>query len=320
MHSMACSLRWLRAAVGIPFEADVPAVRRASRPDKSREPSWSPMWEVAVVRLMLLIAVRYNRERQHVIRPFAAAAYLTAMASLRQIDARRSPPPTLREVAGKPCFHSVASCSKARKKAAMRPLPWWAPAVSIDPTMSDGEALTGLLEAVGFLPQGLSSMFPALQSGGREVSLQHAEGYLADPGQPASAQRVARGIAYLVTWRPLALTMEEARGVGNRMHGPRHVLPEIARVAGFSPSARDEIGRWKDNKGRLARMSNRYSRDAETVLQSRLRAELAEWIRGRCSKEFSRQPLDQFAADGRRDGVDNYELSRSLVFRAADRE
>lgn len=202
----------------------------------------------------------------------------------------------------------------------MRPLPWWVPAVSVDPMVSDEEALAGLAEAISFLPSGSSSMFPALQSGGREASLQYADGYLADVSQPASAHRVAHGIAYLMMWRPLALSMEEAKGVGKKMHGPRHVLPEVARVAGFSPAARDEIGRWKENRGRLARLSNRYSREAEMVLQCRLRAELAGWIRGRCSREFSRQPLEQFATDGRREGVDNYELSRGLLLEPADRD
>ncbi|KAL3933253.1 MAG: hypothetical protein SGPRY_000360 [Prymnesium sp.] len=156
-HARACSLRWLNSAVGIPFRADLPTVRSASKPDRSREPSFVPMWDVAVLRHLLRIAVCYRGQRAQFFRSYAASAYVMGIASLRQVDALRSPPPTVQTVDGVSCLHSVAEFTKALSRASMRPMPWWIPTTSIDPDLDDAAVLEGLRAAFALLPCALEA-------------------------------------------------------------------------------------------------------------------------------------------------------------------
>ena len=58
-------------------------------------------------------------------------------------------------------------------------------------------------------------------------------------------------------------------------------MPELSRVMMLPGPAGDELGRWKEQGGRMRRLSNRYSRDGERVLQVYLRAYVAQWVNRR---------------------------------------
>lgn len=294
-HSRACALRWLASAVGIPFQAHLPSVRAASKPDRSREPGMSEMWEASLLRHLLRLAVGYEGQRASLVRPYAASAYLMCAASLRQVDALRSPPPVLDEGEGITCFHSVSSLTKGRKRATMRPMPWWVPTTSCCPLLSDTSVTTGLQSALSLLPRDATSMFPGLVGpNGRPASLAQAVGW---SGAMAGDTALASSLAWLMTLPPLGIPFAEAKVNGEKKHSPRHTVPEIARVMGMPAPARDELGRWKAQGGRLQRMSNRYSRAAERVLQCLLRRSVlrrvAEVFSG--SDGFPRLALSSFA-------------------------
>lgn len=276
-HARACSLRWLNSAVGIPFRADLPTVRSASKPDRSREPSFVPMWDVAVLRHLLRIAVCYRGQRAQFFRSYAASAYVMGIASLRQVDALRSPPPTVQTVDGVSCLHSVAEFTKALSRASMRPMPWWIPTTSIDPDLDDAAVLEGLRAAFALLPPHAPSMFlEVIGFSGRVASVAEATAW---GNRRASEAHLRTSLAFLFMWHPLALLHTEATQLASRKHGPRHTFPEIARAIGMPESARDELGRWKEKGGRLKRLANRYSRAAERSLQLVLRNRIILCIR-----------------------------------------
>ena len=152
----------------------------------------------------------------------------------------------------------------------MRPLPWWVPLVSPSPFVSDAQLADGLTEALGCLPAGAPSLFMGMLSQhGRPTSLAHAARWADAVSTPAY---VVTSAAYLLTWAPLHMDPRAARSVVEKRHGPRHILPEIARVALLPHTIRQELGYWIGGGGRMSSMQNRYSRDGERVLQRRLRA------------------------------------------------
>ena len=304
-HARADGLRLLHRALGLGFEqACLPQVRVASAARRDVEPAFTAMWNVGVVRLVLLIAVRYRGHRAELIRCYAAGAYMLCLASLRQIDGVRSPPPKLGSLVVErgggcvPVFSSVASATKARRKSRMQPMPWDVPACSVDPSISDEEAAAGLAEAFAFVPSRFHTMFPSLVDlQGKPANLAGAVAFsAAEPSVPISEARLATSLAYLLTFRPVALPPPEARVVARRKHGPRHVFPELGRCMGLPAPLRDELGRWKEAGGRLRRMANRYSREAERLLQVRVRLRVARWIQTRAVNPLTLQPLADFAA------------------------
>lgn len=214
-------------------------------------------------------------------------------ASLRQVDGLRSPPPELVFVSDSPCFHAIASLTKGRSRAHMQPLPWWVPAVSPLLDFSDAEVANGLRTALSLLPHGSTSLFPSLlDRHGRETSLARAASWGSTPAEP---RRLSASLADIFQLPPLALKRADACKMGGKRHGPRHTLPEVARVAGMAAAAREEIGRWKSAKGRLNTLSNRYSREGERILQCQLRAQLLRWIAQRAGADL-RAPLEAFVA------------------------
>jgi hypothetical protein len=296
--SRATSLVWSRNVFGIPFQAAAPRVKRTSRTSLGREPAYTAMWEVAIPRHLLHIACRYRGADALCVRAYAAGAYLICMASLRQVDGLRSGTPVVVDVGERgstvvACFHSTASLTKGKRRNVMRPLPWWVPARSVDANISDSELLaefTRTFEAMRLA--GCTSMFPALvDEAGRAASLPKACGF--GCGR-ASESRLCTSLAYLLTFSPLSMSPDEARVVARRKHGPRHTLPEIARILGVPLVFRDELGRWKLQGGRLNRLSNRYSRDAERLLQASLRDAIMRWLSSRCPQQWARQPLSEF--------------------------
>ena len=308
-HSRAASLKWLRNACGIPFEVSVPAVKRTSRTSLGREPAFTSMWEVSTLSFLLRLVCFFDGGASQpdptIVRSYAAGAYILAVASLRQIDGLRSALPTLEHCAIEPgrrvpCFFSTASLTKGKRRSSMRPMPWWAPAISLDPAITDDEALAGLQRAWASTPASARSLFPALANKeGKLCSLHDACSF--GPGR-ASASRLGTSLAWLFTWRPLGMSAAESKKVGRDKHGPRHTFPEVSRVYGIPITLRDELGRWKVQGGRLSRLSNRYSREAERLLQVAIRTRIMVWIRSRLpvprdgQLPFARLQLAHFAA------------------------
>lgn len=292
-NSLACSLRWLRTTLLIPFQAETQPVRKAARVHRAKEPQWSEMWPAGVLQHLLILALRPAPPSYRFHRAYAAGAYLLCAASLRQVDGLRSPPPQAVDIGGCPCFHSVASLTKGRSRAHMQPLPWWVPTTSPLRDVSDAAVAAGLKDALGLLPPNSTSLFPALlDTQGKAVSIRRARSWGAGPADP---RHLAASLADLFQQSPLALPHAEACMLGSKRHGPRHTLPEVARVAGMAAAAREEIGRWRSSKGRLNTLSNRYSREGERILQCRLRSQLLRWIALKAGGDLS-APLEAFVA------------------------
>lgn len=301
-HARACALRWLAAVGCVPFAAHDLQVRRSAPPDASKEPGMTSMWEVAVVRHFLIIAVRYYGPRELVSRVYAAAAYVMCIASLRQLDAVRSAAPQRVMVDGVPALHGVALYTKGHNtRARQRPMPWWIPTVSIEPSISDQQVADALEAVFSWIPPGAPSMFLELvDAEGKPCGLHEAVSFGASPARP---DRLAASLAYLMTWAPLSYPAATAKDIAAGKHGPRHTLPEIARVMGMPAEARDELGRWKGSGGRLQRHANRYSREGERLLQVLLRSRLVRRIRQVVETSYNTSPfvsipLSAFAAAG----------------------
>lgn len=276
-HARACSLRWLRSALGIPFQASDVAVRRFAPPDRSREPRWSEMWGLPVLRMWLYLVCRYEGQRQSFVLPYAASAYLMCLASLRQVDGVRSKPPWRLTIDGVDAFASVAIYTKAHRRESMRPLPWWVPAMSIDPAYSDAVVAAALERALRMLPQGAPSMFLSMvDDNGRSCNVTRAVAWGASCATDAV---LCSSLTAMLTWQPIGLLPTTALHVAKRKHGPRHTMVEFARAMCMPVSARDELGRWEEQGGRMRRLSNRYSREAEATLQIRLRARVLQRVR-----------------------------------------
>ena len=290
-HTTAGSLRWLCDHAGLPFAAaKARYVRRSSAPTTSSEPRWAEMWEVAVLVHLLRIAVQYKGRGAAFVRPYAASAYCVAAGSVRLVDALRSAPPRLDDLG---VFATVAVLSKGRRRSSMRPLPWGVPAVSPDASVDDATLTAGLLAAFALMPAGTSTMFPAMvDSRGQLANLQHATGWGAGR---SSDSRLITSVAYLLQWAPLSYSRVEARRVASKKHAPRHILPELGRIRLWPLPARLELGYWKDARGGRMAQPNRYSRDAERLLQRQLRTLLLQLVR-RHLPEFKRVPLERFAA------------------------
>lgn len=292
-NSLACSLRWLSSSLLIPFHAESQPVRKAARVHRAIEPAWACMWPTGVLQHLLYVALRPSPPQRPFLRAYAAGAYLMCAASLRQIDGLRSAPPQLISVGGNACFHAIASLTKGRSRAHMQPLPWWVPTASPLLEFSDAHVAHGICEALNLLPPGSASLFPALlDSHGNERSLAKAVRWGTSPAAP---RRLSASLADIFQGPPLSLSPAEACKIGGRRHGPRHTLPEVARVAGMAAAAREEIGRWKSSKGRLNALSNRYSREGERVLQCQLRAQLLRWIAQRAGSDLHAE-LEVFVA------------------------
>lgn len=277
-HARACALRWLAAVGCVPFAAHALQVRKSAPPDASREPSMTPMWEVAVVRHLLILVVRCSGPRASLVQAYAASAYLMCLASLRQLDALRSSPPQFVVAEGLPAFQGIAAYTKGHNtRARQRPMPWWVPAVSIEPSVSDDEAATALRTALAAFAPSASSMFMELIRGdGQPCALDAAVAFGVRRARP---HHLSATLAYLLTWTPLSFSPQAAAAVASGRHGPRHTLPEVARVLGMPAEARDELGRWKSNGGRLQRHANRYSRRGECLMQLLLRSRLVRRVR-----------------------------------------
>mmetsp|Transcript_11670 Transcript_11670/g.28854 ORF Transcript_11670/g.28854 Transcript_11670/m.28854 type:complete len:235 (-) Transcript_11670:51-755(-) len=178
------------------------------------------MWEVAVVRHFLIIAVRYSGPRERIARTYAAAAYAMCIASLRQLDAVHSAVPQRVLVDGVPALRGVASYTKGHNtRARQRPMPWWIPAVSIEPSISDQQVADTLETVFAWMPPGAPSMFMELvDAEGAPCSLQHA---VSVGACPARSDRLATSLAYLMTWAPLSYPLTTAKEVAraNMAHG-----------------------------------------------------------------------------------------------------
>lgn len=293
-HSLAVAARWLHTHLELPFaHACVPSIRRFSLPATEAEPGWAQMWEIGVVRHLFCLAVSYGGPRQHLIRALAAVTYIVCVASIRLIDAQRSAVPVVRADGS---VSGVAVVSKGRRRSSMRPKPWWAVLDSPHPAFSNEVARLEIAAALHSIPSECCSMLPnLLTAAGHAAPLQHAVRF--DPTQRMSKARLVTSVAWLLMLPPLRLPRCEARAIVQRQHGPRHVLPEVARVVGWPEAARNEIGMWADGgqRRRMGSMSNRYSREGEAVLQISLRRQLLAWIRSR-APDVPRPALQSFAA------------------------
>ena len=279
-HALACGFRWLADNLDMPFgAAKAVQVRKASRPNRSVEPAWAAMWELGVLVHMLRIAVLYAGPRATLVRPWAAATYAVMASSLRIVDGQRSAPPVL---ATDGCLASCAKITKGRSRRVQQPLPWAFPTISPDPALSDNEVQLGLVEAFSLLPNGAMSMFMGnVNAAGKLESLQRASGW---GTARATDARTVTSVAHLLTWQPLGLSKAAARKIAEAKHGPRHIFPELGRVAMLPLPARYELGYWKGKAGgggRLGALPNRYSRDGERLCQRMLRSFLLRWVRAR---------------------------------------
>jgi len=289
-HATACAARWTADHAGLPFSAaKAMLVRRSSAPSREREPSWSEMWEPSILPHLLRVAVA--SQQNDIVRAMAASAYLVCAASMRLVDGQRSAPPVLDD---RDVFHGIAVISKGRRRSSMAPKPWSVPCVSPDGGIPDWRVAAGLRSALSSLPSGCCSMFPRLlDATGKEVALGRAAAVC--PSARATDAHLESTVTFLLTLPPLGLCRSEARRVAARKHGPRHTIPEIARVMGMSVPARNELGLWSDTKSRLQTMPNRYSRDAERLLSSVLRGMVLRHIRSRI-RTFHRATLQQLVA------------------------
>mmetsp|Transcript_23861 Transcript_23861/g.59265 ORF Transcript_23861/g.59265 Transcript_23861/m.59265 type:complete len:457 (+) Transcript_23861:1016-2386(+) len=238
-HAMACAARWTADHAGLPFEvAKLPTVRRASAPVREAEPRWAEMWEPAV--LIHLLRVALDEHHRSLVRATAASVYLVCVASMRLVNGLRSAPPLLDS---SHVFHGLAVLSKGRRRSSMAPSPWSVPCVSPDGSISDTEVAFGLQSALSFLPSQCCSMFPQLLDAcGKPAALERA--VAACPTARASGAQLETSVTFLLTLPPMSLSRAEARKIASRKHGPRHLMPEVARVLGLPVSARHEIGMW----------------------------------------------------------------------------
>ena len=303
-HSTANAFRWL-AGIGLPFSAAREVeVRKASVQKLEKEPQFAEMWEVAIVIHLLRLAVFYRGAGAEFVCPLAAGAFTLAMASLRMVDGLRSRPPVRDELkpvgqsAAVAALHSIAAATKAKKQSRMPPMPWWAPLVSPDPCISNAQMEKGLVEAFGMLPEGAPSMFMGwCDARGRACGVQKACTWASVRVTPA---RLVSALAWLLTWQQLGMTMEEARLRVKKEHAARHFIPELGRVMMLPAPARDELGRWKVMGGRMRRLSNRYSRAGERIMQITLRTVVSQWIclrlRDTNCGALERVPLEHFVA------------------------
>mmetsp|Transcript_40352 Transcript_40352/g.100112 ORF Transcript_40352/g.100112 Transcript_40352/m.100112 type:complete len:479 (-) Transcript_40352:2025-3461(-) len=177
-HATACAARWTADHAGLPFStAKTTLVRKSSAPSREREPSWSEMWEPAILAHLLRVAV--NLQHDSIVRAMAASVYFVCVASMRLVDGQRSAPPVLDD---RDVFHGVAVLSKGRRRSAMAPKPWSVPCVSPDGSMSDRQVAVGLLSAVSSFPPNCCSMFPRLvNTTGKEVARESAPIGLQNP-------------------------------------------------------------------------------------------------------------------------------------------
>lgn len=74
---------------------------------RARKPSWSEMWEPAIVPHLQRVAL--NDQLPDLWRAYATSTYLVCVASLRLINGLRSAPPHMDNAA---VFHGVAALSK----------------------------------------------------------------------------------------------------------------------------------------------------------------------------------------------------------------
>ena len=150
--------------------------------------------------------------------------------------------------------------------------------------MSDETLRQGLLRAFAMLPTGASSMFMGVRgANGKVASLKQAVAWDSDVSTPA---RLISALVFCLQLQPLGMANADARVIAEKLHGPRHVIPESGRAMLLPQPARDELGYWKVKRkgssgGRMTGLSNRYSRDAERVLQVMLRGFILGWVRQR---------------------------------------
>lgn len=169
----------------------------------------------------------------------------------------------------------------------MRPLPWLVPAVSPLAGVADEAFADGMWAALSLVPSGACSMLPAVETlDGKDASICAAAvrgrlGLRWRGSARSTKPRAVTAMAQILQLAPLRLGAVEARQVASRQHGPRHCLPELARLRLYPLPARNELGFWKGNgsRGRMGALPNRYSRDAEAVLQYYLRASLIAIIK-----------------------------------------
>ena len=298
-HDRMEGMRWLTDNLGCPFSAAKdPRARKSAPPSVSKEPAWSEMLEVGAFVHLLRIALAYQGPGGEFVRPWAAAGFSTAAASLRMVDGSRSPPPTVCTVGGDNCLESTAALSKGRTRACMQPLPWLFPTTSPISEFTDAEVTDGLAAAFASLPATAPSMFMGLRLHGKDASLPAATHKPVEWGDRSSPARIITGISFLLQWALLSLTAIEARSIASKKHALRHVIPELSRIMGVSSAARDETGYWKDKRGRLNQKSNRYSRSAERILQCAIRKCVLRWVRERFTPG-TRPRLEHFAANKR---------------------
>lgn len=147
-HASACAARWVTDHAGLPFDvAKLPSTTKVSAPAREREPSWSAMWEPAV--LLHLLRVALQPSHPDLTRAYAASLYLVIVASLRLVNGLRSTIPTLDD---QNTFHGVAALSKGKRRSAMAPRLWCVPCVSPDPAFTDYEVAAGLQSSSAFAP------------------------------------------------------------------------------------------------------------------------------------------------------------------------
>jgi hypothetical protein len=305
-HSLACAARWLTVHLRLPFHVSLSlAIRRAAPPNRERQPEWAQMWDVIILVHLARIIVFYSGVDARFVRPYAFSTFCVIAASLRLIEGLRSGPPSVVPVEDGIAFASVAALSKGRRKSPMRPLPWVVPCVSPAFDVTDKMFESACLDTLALFPAGACSMFPAVGSTGSPTSLAYASTWMQGRATPSL---LATSISYLLQMAPLSLSVTDAREIVGRLHGPRHVLPELARVMMLPEAARYELGYWKrcGSHGRIASMPNRYSRDGERVLQIHLRSLILRWVRRRLTT-FRSASLESFSAS----------LSEAAEFEAA---
>ena len=190
------------------------------------------------VRVMLPIAcmqtyetISNDESRSAFERAYAGASWLTAAASTRTIDMRRTPTVGFETTTFEDERYIIACGIAERSKGAtartMRPLAWRAPIVTIG---------TEAVDLVPLLDAGCSLFRDFEVPKGMPHDITHATAW---------ANKTASHDTVVQSQRALLRHLLEDRTNEHGGHDHRHIVPELARVAGMSRERREQIGYWR---------------------------------------------------------------------------
>jgi hypothetical protein len=228
--------RNLKVRLGLHFEYEPEFVRQVAN-FGAYMPTVQQMWPLDGIAALegCMISTSENEGT----RAWAGGLWLLAAASTRPIEFART---------GEVDFESyelesgeqvavaygVASASKAKSQAAMKPLEWRAPLV---PIAAESIDLGPLIKS---LPQGTDDgciFRDYAVPEGRPKCLEHWCGWLDRAAEPKTINDGLREL--------MGPQIGEKRATGLSLYGARHVIPEIGRGASLPTHRREAVGYWR---------------------------------------------------------------------------